>query len=91
MNKPTFNTTPRFTELSIETGKVYTVRYWPSGVTEYLVNLAPVAELPKTPATKVLLEAARTQGDNIKRLYSLPFDGQEYRQLWYTVKTAVEG
>jgi hypothetical protein len=90
-NKPTFLTTPRFSELSIETGKVYTIRYYPDGRNDYLVNFALVPNFPKTPATKALLDMAARVDRKIMQLPLLPFDGSEYRQLWYEIKREVEG
>ena len=88
--KPTFLTTPRYSELSIETGNVYTIRYYPDGRNDYLINFALVPDFPKTPATKALLDMAVLVDRKIMQLPLLPFDGAEYRQLWHEIKDAVE-
>lgn len=88
--KVMFNTTPNCTELSIETEKVYTIRYYHDGRGLRLVNFWPVTELPNTPAVKKLREVAQVCGNKIARLHEMEFDGQEYRQLWHEIKALAE-
>ena len=83
MHEVNFLSATGFCELSAETRSgYYIVRYMPDGTIIYLRNMKVVESLPKTPATKALLQADGKVRSVIFNYQNVQDAEQKKRDFW---------
>jgi len=55
-----------------------------------IVNLSPVTQFPKSNIARTLGDCYKSVALDIEKLLRLPFDGMEYRALWWEIKRKTE-